>query len=157
MRGHYPQTGVYVAAPSTIIRMAAALVLVAAWLVLHWYKPEWAMLLFKPWISARENFGWWVPAVGGGLLAALLANYLWTLHGGKYRRGDDAVGLGCVMFAAWGVGALLLVLGLAVVFGWYGVVNLISFLMMILTLLILPQYYWAKFVDWRKKRARAGP
>jgi len=136
-----------------MIRAGVALVLVAGWFVLHWYKPEWAMLIIKPWVSARENFGWWVPAVGGGLLAALLASYLWTLRPPRYRRGDDAVGLGCVMMAAWGIAGVLLVLGLAVLLGWYWLINFISFLTMIMALLIMPQYYWAKFKDWRKKRA----
>ena len=67
---------------SRIIRVAIAAVLIGAWLLLRYFQPAWANIIFAPLVNIHTNFGWWGPAVGGGLLAALLISYVFTK---KYR------------------------------------------------------------------------
>jgi hypothetical protein len=136
---------------SKFMTLVGLVVLVAAWFVLRAVAPQSAQWLFAPWRGMTIDHGWWVPAIGGGLLVALEMSYLATVWPRRWRRGDDAVGLGCVSMAAIGVGVVIALLAASVLLQWWAVVNFISFMTMVMALLIMPQYYWAKYKDWRKK------
>jgi len=140
---------------SKLLSLVGIAVLIAAWFVLRALLPPSAQWLFAPWRGMTSDHGWWVWAVGGGLLVWLEVTYLLTLYGPwRSRKPDAAVGLGCVLMAAIALGIVIAVLLAAVAFKWWAVVNFICFMTMLMALLILPQYYWAKWQDWRKRRQR---
>ena len=117
------------------------------------------MWLVWPWMQMRVEHGWWVPAVGGTLWGALLVSFLVTMYWpGRKRYGDEAMALGMVGMAAMFVVLVLMVLLVGVLMRWTGMVNVISFMAMMLALLIMPQYWWAKIQDRRKawKGVRLG-
>jgi hypothetical protein len=139
---------------STMVRIGLLLALAVGWIILRSVRPEWAGLVLKPWVRLSVDYGWWVPAVGGSLLVALMTSLLWPFVFKKNRHADDAMGLGCLMITAWGVGAVMLVLVICVTFRVYFVVNVISFVMMAMATLVLPQLAWALITDRSKKRGR---
>lgn len=140
---------------SKIARLALLIAIVGGWFLLRWLKPEWAGSFSGGWKRANTDYGWWLPAVSGGLLLALQSSWLWALYGPRrWRRGDDAVGLGCIWMAAIGLGALLVILLIGVVFRIHMIINLICIPTLILALFFLPQLAWALHGDWRKKKKR---
>jgi hypothetical protein len=139
---------------STTMRIGLLLALAVGWIILRSVRPEWAGLALKPWVRLSEDHGWWVPAVGGGLLVTLMTGLLWPLLFKKNRHPEDAMGLGCLMIAAWGVGAVMLALVICVTFRVYFLVNAISFVMMTMAALVLPQLIWALITNRWKRRQR---
>jgi hypothetical protein len=137
--------------PSKFMPVVGLVVLVAAWFALRAVTPQSGQWLFAPWRGMTVDHGWWVPAIGGGLLVALEASYLATIWPKRWRRGDDAVGLGCVSMAAIVLGVVIALLAASVLLQWWAIVNFISFTTMVMALLIMPQYYWAKYKDRRQK------
>jgi hypothetical protein len=136
-----------------VIQLGVLAGLVGGWLILRAVKPEWAAVVVRPLGYTVKDFGWWVWAVGGGLLLVLIGVLLWGAYGPrKVHHPEDGMASGCLTMTGWMAGGVLLMLGVAVIFKWFLVSNAISFVMMVLAVWILPAAGWEWRKEWWKKR-----